>query len=113
MRKIGEFQNIKDHRQPDRQQAQLRRPYQRIYENLCNLHLFILQVVDHHQNPQNMTPSTIKTPVGSSILLLNSIHIEMGCLNWVFQTGCFAPGFTALFSTIGALRAPVFHRLWR
>jgi hypothetical protein len=26
---------------------------------------------------------------------------------------CSAPGSTALFSTIGALRAPVFSRLWR
>jgi hypothetical protein len=34
-------------------------------------------------------------------------------LDWVFQTGCFAPGSTALLSTIGALRAPVFSRFWR
>jgi len=50
MSKIGEFQNIKDHRKPDRQQAQLGRPYQRIYENLCNIHLLIQQAVNHHQN---------------------------------------------------------------
>ena len=49
MRKIGEFQNIKDHGKPDRQQAQLGRPYQRIYENLRNIHLFIQQAVNHHQ----------------------------------------------------------------
>jgi len=36
-----------------------------------------------------------------------------GVLDWVFQTGCFAPGFTALFSTIGALCATVFYRLRR
>jgi len=28
----------------------------------------------------------------------------------VFQTGCFAPGSAAVFSTTGALRAPVFYR---
>ena len=50
MRKIGEFQYIEHHRQPDRQKAQLGRPYHRIYENLCNLHLFIQQAVNHHQN---------------------------------------------------------------
>jgi hypothetical protein len=26
--------------------------------------------------------------------------------NWVFQTGCFAPGFTALFSTIWGTSRP-------
>lgn len=50
MRKIGEFQYIKHHRQPDRQKAQLSRPYQCIYENLCDLHLFILQAENHRQN---------------------------------------------------------------
>lgn len=50
MRKIGEFQYIEHHRQPDRQKAQLSRPYQCIYENLCDIHLFIQQAVNHHQN---------------------------------------------------------------
>lgn len=50
MRKIGEFQYIEHHCQPDGQKAQLSRSYQCIYENLCDLHLFILQTVNRHQN---------------------------------------------------------------
>jgi hypothetical protein len=50
--------------------------------------------LDHHQNARlaakttnnmdeeiNYDPTGHKTPVGSSILLLIRIHIEMGCLN--------------------------------
>jgi hypothetical protein len=50
MSEIGEFQNIKHHGKANRQQAQLCRPYHRIYENLCNLHKLILQVANHHQS---------------------------------------------------------------
>jgi hypothetical protein len=50
MRKIGEFQYIEHHRQPDRQKAQLSRPYQCIDENLCDIHLFIQQSENHNQN---------------------------------------------------------------
>ena len=34
-------------------------------------------------------------------------------LDWVFQTGYFAPRFNVPPATIGALRAPVFSRFWR
>ena len=50
MSKIGEFQNIKHHGKADRQQAQLCRPYQRIYENLRNIHMLIQQLVDQYQS---------------------------------------------------------------
>jgi hypothetical protein len=50
MSKIGEFQNIKHHGKANRQQAQLCRPDERIYENLCNLHILIQQAANHHQS---------------------------------------------------------------
>jgi len=49
-----------------------------------------------------------------SIFVVIILQIEFSQSDdWVFQTGRLAPGFTALFSTIGALRAPVFYRIWR
>lgn len=74
MRKIGEFQYIEHHRQPDRQKAQLGRPYHCIYENLCDIHLFIQQAVNHHQNARltakttnNMDEAIKYDPIGHKI----------------------------------------------
>ena len=67
------------------------------------------------QEPSGLGVLNIPTLAGRGLSkgMIAVEHELQPAADWVFQTGCFAPGSTALFSTIGALRAPVFYRLWR